>query len=176
MKTYQLQHTIDYPWWFVTAAYWHKYPNPFSTHIVSIDVLRQEYDPETKRLRVERLVSMKQSVPIWLTRIVSRNNTAAYVREVTEVDLVAQTFITRSFNMTMNHLARIDETVSYKVYRDNLHQNQTQFQQEAKIKVIGSSYYNPISNKLEQWSAGRFGSNAEKGFKGLLEVLNNLAH
>lgn len=170
MKLYESNHYFNYPWDQVTAANWQKYPNKLSTHVVSVDILDRSIDKERKTLRTERLIGCKQAIPSWLSFLVGSQQ-YSYVREVSEVDLMNQTLVMKSLNLTMNHLLLVNETVIYKPDVD-LPQTRTTFTQSAEITAYAS--IQRLCDKLEDWSIERFGQNASTGklaFESVLQVL-----
>lgn len=46
-----------------------KYPNPFATHVHSLDTLSRSVDPETGIVRSERLIGVAQGAPKWMTKV-----------------------------------------------------------------------------------------------------------
>ncbi|KAK6200913.1 PRELI-like family-domain-containing protein [Scheffersomyces amazonensis] len=170
MKLFETKHYFNYPWDQVTAANWQKYPNELSTHVVSVDILAREIDVENKTLRTERLIGCKQAIPNWLSFIVGGQK-LSYVREVSEVDLVNNTLVMKSHNLTMNHILLVNETVIYRP--DPELKTRTLFQQSAEITAYAT--ISRICDKLEEWSVERFGQNAKTGklaFEGVLDTLS----
>ncbi|GEQ70083.1 hypothetical protein JCM33374_g3759 [Metschnikowia sp. JCM 33374] len=170
MKVFESKHHFDYSWEQVTAANWQKYPNELSTHVVSVDILNREIDPEKQTLRTERLIACKQPIPRWLRSIVGGDE-CSFVREISEVDLKTKKLVMKSENMTMNHLLSVKETVTYTP-DPSLENTRTIFEQEAEITAFSS--FKSICNKIEDWSVERFGQNASIGKKGFESVLHTL--
>ena len=53
-----------------TLNYLHrKYPNPFATHVHSVDTLSRTVDPETGIIRSERIIGVQQGAPKWITKV-----------------------------------------------------------------------------------------------------------
>lgn len=48
---------------------WHKYPNPYCTHVQTVDVLSRTVDPETGIVRTERVLGCKQKTPAWIVKV-----------------------------------------------------------------------------------------------------------
>ncbi|ODQ64981.1 MSF1-domain-containing protein [Nadsonia fulvescens var. elongata DSM 6958] len=172
MKIFSQQHIFGYSWEQVSSANWKKYPNEMSTHVIAVDVLRREIDPETNILKTERLLTCKQAVPRWLLTLVGGQE-VSYVREVSEVDLKKRTLVLRSVNLTMNNLLFVYETVMYKPDPTNP-TFATVFNQEAQITAFGS--FKRLCNKIEEWSVDRFQSNASLGRAGFESVLNKVTN
>jgi PRELI-like family len=73
-KSFANQYDLPYPWARSALAVWHKYPNPFATHVVSMDVIEQSYDPDTDLLRVERVLGVQQGAPTWALKVSLRRS------------------------------------------------------------------------------------------------------
>ncbi|KAJ3227942.1 hypothetical protein HDU81_006393 [Chytriomyces hyalinus] len=106
--------TLNYSWGMVTAANWIKYPNPITNHVLSVDILSREVDPETGVLRTERLLCCKQSAPAILRTLGLPIPEVAWFREVSELDPVSQEYTARTVNLTMRNLMIVKETCVYK--------------------------------------------------------------
>lgn len=58
-------------WETVATANWVKYPNEFSTHIVSVDYLSRGLGPgNSKILNTERLLTCSQAIPTFISRLI----------------------------------------------------------------------------------------------------------
>lgn len=167
MKEFTATQYFDYPWDYVTAANWRKYPNEISTHVVAVDVLEREFDPVNQILKSERLITCKQPIPKWLKYFVGNADTS-YVREVSIVDRLGKTLTLRSVNLTMAKLLKVYETVIYKPdLSDPL--NKTEFTQIAKFK--SNAGWKKIEDQVESWAVDRFKQNASKGKLGFDSIL-----
>ncbi|CAR26901.1 hypothetical protein ZYGR_0I01730 [Zygosaccharomyces rouxii] len=167
MRLFQNSYDFNYPWEQVTAANWKKYPNEVSTHVIAVDVLRREVCRQGRQLVSERLITVKQGVPKWITMIVGASN-LSYVREVSVVDLDSKTLTLRSCNLTYSNILKVFETVRYSPHPEDP-QNKTLFNQEAQITAFVA--INKLCNKLEEFSVQRFRDNASKGKQGFDSVL-----
>ncbi|GAV52891.1 hypothetical protein ZYGR_0AI01730 [Zygosaccharomyces rouxii] len=167
MRLFKNSYDFNYPWEQVTAANWKKYPNEVSTHVIAVDVLRREVCRQGRQLVSERLITVQQGVPKWITMIVGASN-LSYVREVSVVDLDSKTLTLRSCNLTYSNIMKVFETVKYSPHPDDP-QNKTLFNQEAQITAFVA--INKLCNKLEEFSVQRFRDNASKGKQGFDSVL-----
>lgn len=163
MKEFNQTLVFDYPWDYVSAANWRKYPNKMSTHVVAVDVLNREFDPIQQTLLTERLIKCEQNIPSWLQVIIPNVN-VSYVREVSIINLQNQTLTMRSINLTMKNLLKVYETVQYEHASDP---NKTTFTQCARL----SSNQPWIGPKIESWALATFAQNAAKGKMGFDSVL-----
>ncbi|KAJ9121827.1 hypothetical protein QFC22_002450 [Naganishia vaughanmartiniae] len=187
VKLFQNDITYQYPWSTTTIGFWSKYPNPHSTHVLSIDTLSRSVDEETGILRTERIIKARQGVPMLG---VSED---AWVREIVWVDPIAKITSTVSINMSLSEYVQCIELISYA--RDPTSPpgtSSTLFTQRAHISSPPSGLppYAPstgpghplsksmsrilrkVGAKLESSSVERFGMNAgtgKTGFEGVLQ-------
>lgn len=54
----------------------HKYPNPHATHVVSMDTISQDYDEPSGRVRLERILGVRQGAPRWVVKVSGRGRAA----------------------------------------------------------------------------------------------------
>ncbi|MCJ1307668.1 hypothetical protein MMC25_001316 [Agyrium rufum] len=69
VKIYSTQHTHPYPLPAVSLAYYLRYPNPLSTHVLSTDTISRTFDPVTQRLHIVRLHLKRSKLPTTLLKI-----------------------------------------------------------------------------------------------------------
>lgn len=173
MKSFQKSYEFHYPWEKVTTANWMKYPNKSSTHVIAVDVLRRELQEHGDVLLTERLITISQNAPRWMSILVGNTN-LAYVREVSTIDRRNRSMTMRSCNMTFPHILKCYETVTYAPHPKNP-SNMTLFKQDAKfISGIPTQIF---SRKVENWGVKRFSDNAMKGkvgFDSILEMFNDI--
>lgn len=171
MKIFENECTFDYPWRHVSAAHWRKYPNEKADHVVAVDTLNRQYNPETGILRIERLITCRQAAPRWIVKLVGGTEDS-YVREVSEVNLKKNCLTLQSTNLTFSNIMSVEETVKYLPHPDApLHR--TIFQQDAKITAYGalSRFAN---NAMESFTIDRFKQNASRGRAGFESVLDTV--
>lgn len=171
MQIFENKCTFDYPWKQVSAAHWRKYPNEKADHVVAVDTLAREYDPERGVLRIERLITCRQAAPRWIVKLVGGTEDS-YVREVSEVSLKDKTLTLLSTNLTFSNIMSVQETVRYLPHPD-APSNKTIFQQDAKITAYGalSRFAN---NAMESFTIDRFKQNASRGRAGFESVLDKI--
>lgn len=107
-------HTTLYPFnWTETAlSVINKYPNAYAPHVVSMDVLDQQYDPGSGRLRLERILGVRQAAPGW-ARTLLGGLADTFVREVTLVDPCRSRVEQTSTNMSLAEYLLVREHVVY---------------------------------------------------------------
>ncbi|KAG2164224.1 hypothetical protein D6D19_03011 [Aureobasidium pullulans] len=94
VKFYSTSYSYDYSFPAVSLAYFLRYPNPYSTHVLSTDVISREYDPDTQRLTTVRLHLKKSKLPAAILKLLPRSimggaengDSQAYILETTTVD------------------------------------------------------------------------------------------
>ncbi|KAI5195897.1 hypothetical protein E4T39_08030 [Aureobasidium subglaciale] len=94
VKFYSTSYSYDYSFPAVSLAYFLRYPNPYSTHVLSTDVISREYDPDTQRLTTVRLHLKKSKLPAAILKLLPRSimggaengDSQAYILETTVVD------------------------------------------------------------------------------------------
>lgn len=165
MKEFDSVQVFNYPWDYVSAANWRKYPNEQSAHVVGVDVLRREVSEEGK-LITERLITCKQPIPKWLQYLVGVQD-KSFVREVSTIDPINEVLTMRSVNLTMTNLLKVNETVIYKPDPNDV--SKTMFIQNAKI--VSNYGWSNVQTKVESWAVDRFSQNALKGKAGFDSVL-----
>lgn len=69
MKLFQTVHDFHYEWSLVSAANWQKYPNDNCPHVQHVDVLNRTVDPKTGILTTERLITVSQNVPRFISTV-----------------------------------------------------------------------------------------------------------
>ncbi|BFZ54622.1 Phospholipid metabolism protein [Savitreella phatthalungensis] len=171
MKFFENQCFFDYAWEQVSSAHWRKYPNEQASHVVAVDTLRSEVDPNTGILRIERLITCRQGAPRWIVKLVGSTEDS-YVREVSEVDLKNRTLTLLSTNLTFSNILSVQETVSYTPDVNQPHAR-TRFTQDAKITAYGA-LSRWANNMMEDFTIDRFKQNAARGRAGFESVLEHL--
>lgn len=88
VQTYSHHSTVPLPFSLLAPAYFLRYPNPFATHVLSVDVLDRliVQRGETPVLLTSRLLLKKGTLPRWAPRGLIKN-AESWVLEVSEVDL-----------------------------------------------------------------------------------------
>lgn len=167
MKVFSNDCTFNYSWEEVSTGNWVKYCpwNDKSTHVIAVDTLSRQVDPETGILRTERLITCKQSAPKWLSSLMGGTE-VSHVFETSYVDPASKKVTMTSSNMTWSNLLSVHETVVYQP----LSERQTRFEQEAKITALCGGWQK-VKNAVEEATVTRFSENARKGKEGFEAVL-----
>ncbi|KAM9103904.1 PRELI domain-containing protein 1, mitochondrial isoform X2 [Hippopotamus amphibius kiboko] len=106
VKYFLGQSVLRSSWDQVFAAFWQRYPNPYSKHVLTEDIVHREVTPDQKLLS-RRLLTKTNRMPRWAERLFPANVAhSVYILEDSIVDPQNQTMTTFTWNI--NH-ARLME-------------------------------------------------------------------
>lgn len=118
VKFYENKFSYDYHWRAVTLAYFLRYPNPYSTHVVSTDTLDTHVDPETGNLHITRLHLKRGKLPASVARFIPKIK-ESFILEKSVVSAVKQTLSTENRNLDWDGVLSVIETQQYTSVADN---------------------------------------------------------
>ncbi|RMZ84153.1 hypothetical protein DV738_g557, partial [Chaetothyriales sp. CBS 135597] len=119
MKIYESSYDYSYAFPTVTLAYFLRYPNPYSKHVLSTDVISRHVDPETSRLHTTRLLLKKSKVPSGILKLIPRGlagpegKSQSFILEKSVVDLKEGWMETESRNMEWTGILSVVEKQVY---------------------------------------------------------------
>jgi len=120
MKFFENIFTYDYSFPAVSLAYFLRYPNPYSRHVLTTDVIDRYVDPTTERLHTIRLHLKKSKVPSGILKLLpkgmggSDNSGQSYILEKTVVDAKEGWMETESRNMEWTGILSVVEKQRYQ--------------------------------------------------------------
>lgn len=120
MKFFENASFYDYSFPAVTLAYFLRYPNPYSKHVLCTDVIDRYVDPSTNRLHTTRLHLKRSKVPTAMLKFLPAGLTGpggaqqSYVIEKTTVDVGEGWMETESRNMEWTGILSVIERQTYK--------------------------------------------------------------
>eukprot|EP00048_Salpingoeca_helianthica_P016586 m.233109 g.233109 ORF g.233109 m.233109 type:complete len:200 (+) comp18981_c0_seq1:68-667(+) len=164
VKTGTFSFVFPYSWEACTGAVYRKYPNPFSTHVLSSDCIFRSYDPSTLTMRSTRLFTKTNKKPKWMDRWL--RDSIALVVEHSVVDAKAKSMTTLTYNISLGNYMFVRELSVYRPSPED--PSKTECTTDASVTsslVIGSM--------VERFGIERFKSNSKKAANGLLHVLEN---
>uniref|UniRef100_A0A3Q1C522 PRELI/MSF1 domain-containing protein n=1 Tax=Amphiprion ocellaris TaxID=80972 RepID=A0A3Q1C522_AMPOC len=122
---------IQSPWHQVLAAFWQRYPNPYSGHVLTEDVLYREVTP-SNHLLSRRLLTKTNRLPGWAERVFPAHlSRAVYVLEDSIVDPDTNTLTTKTWNLNHNTLMTVVERCLFE--EDRSRPSWTRLRREAWI-------------------------------------------
>lgn len=121
VKVYTSTYTYDHSFPLVSLAYFLRYPNPYSKHVQSTDVISREFDPETSRLTTTRLHLKRSKLPSAVLRLVPRallgasatGDSQSYILETSVVDIKEGWMKTESRNLEWTGILSVVERQDY---------------------------------------------------------------
>uniref|UniRef100_A0A8C6TDY4 PRELI/MSF1 domain-containing protein n=1 Tax=Neogobius melanostomus TaxID=47308 RepID=A0A8C6TDY4_9GOBI len=155
-------------WDQVVSAFWQRYPNPFSTHVLTEDVVYREVT-EDQRLLSRRILMKTNRLPRWAEHFFpSGMSRYVYIVEDSIVDPVNRILTTYTWNLNHTTLMSVEERC---IFQDSEEPPATTLlKREA---WVSSSIYG-FSRPIQEFGLARFKSNQAKAMKGLEYALSNL--
>ncbi|KAM4603482.1 PRELI domain-containing protein 1, mitochondrial-like [Polymixia lowei] len=168
VKYFSSNADIKNRWDHVVSAFWQRYPNPFSTHVLTEDVVYREVTAD-HRLLSRRLLTKTNRMPRWAEKFFPSNmSRSVYIIEDSVVDPVTKSLTTYTWNLNHTTLMSVEERC---VFQESEEQPaSTQLRREA---WISSNVYG-FSRPIQEFGLARFKSNQVKAMKGLEHALLNL--
>ncbi|XP_054719618.1 PRELI domain-containing protein 1, mitochondrial-like [Uloborus diversus] len=160
MKFFEGENIFQYSWFQVAQAFWFRYPNPFSKHVQTEDVLYRKV--ESGILHTKRLLTKSVRVSYFGYNIAIKNEP---ILEESFIDPENRIIKTCTWNIG-TAVARVKEECYYKPKEEK----QTVI--ERKAWIASSKYYFP--GIIERYMIRRFQKNVQKTCKGLEYVLTNM--
>ncbi|MGH0139137.1 UNVERIFIED_CONTAM: hypothetical protein FKN15_068858 [Acipenser sinensis] len=152
-------------WDQVFVAFWQRYPNPYSKHVLTEDILFREVTPDNQLIS-RRLLTKTNRAPRWTEKYLPSNMArSAYVIEDSIVDPQSRTLTTFTWNISHARYMAVEERCVYGVNSDN--NSWTEIKREAWI----SSNLFGLSRALQEFGLARFKSSVTKTMKGFEFIL-----
>ena len=122
VKFYSSDETYSYPFAAVTLAYFLRYPNPYSTHVLSTDTIARHYDAEKQQLTTIRLHLKRSKLPSAVLKILPRSilgasasgDTQTYILEKSVVDIKEGRMDTESRNLEWTGVLSVIERQNFR--------------------------------------------------------------
>ncbi|KAF2841891.1 hypothetical protein M501DRAFT_902017, partial [Patellaria atrata CBS 101060] len=122
VKFYESSYSYDYPFPAVTLAYFLRYPNPYSRHVQSTDVIERHFDPVTQTLKTTRLHLKRSKIPAPVLKLLPRSllganangDSQAYILETSVVNLKEGWMTTQSKNLEWTGVLSVVEKQEYR--------------------------------------------------------------
>lgn len=159
---------IKSTWDHVVSAFWQRYPNPYSTHVLTEDVVYREVTADNLLLS-RRLLMKTNRLPRWAEAFFPGGmSRSVYIIEDSIVDPVNRSLTTYTWNLNHTTLMSVEERC---LFRDSAElPGSTHLRREA---WISSNVYG-FSRPIQEFGLARFKKNQVKAMKGLEYALTNL--
>jgi len=112
VKFYESAFSYDFAWPAVTLAYFLRYPNPYSSHVIASDTLSRYVDPSTGKLHTVRLHLKRGKLPAAVARFLPKIK-ESYILERSTVDMATQTMETETRNLDWEGVISVVESQTY---------------------------------------------------------------
>ncbi|KAK2779212.1 hypothetical protein FQN52_002508 [Onygenales sp. PD_12] len=119
MKFFENIFNYDYDFSTVTLAFFLRYPNPYSRHVLTADVIDRYVDPATQRLHTTRLLLKKSKIPSAMLKFLPKgiggaeNSGQSFILETSVVDVNEGWMQTESRNMEWTGILSVVEKQQY---------------------------------------------------------------
>ncbi|KAH8685882.1 PRELI-like family-domain-containing protein [Tricladium varicosporioides] len=121
VKFFESNYSYDYSFPAVTLAYFLRYPNPYSTHVLSTDVISRTIDP-AGRLQTTRIHRKSSRLPSAVLKLlpksvlgnVSGGKSESYILETSTIDVKEGWMRTESKNLDWTGILSVVEKQEYK--------------------------------------------------------------
>ncbi|AJP40346.1 AHL_G0037030.mRNA.1.CDS.1 [Saccharomyces cerevisiae] len=150
----------------VSRAFFNRYPNPYSPHVLSIDTISRKVDQEGN-LRTTRLLKKSGKLPTWVKPFL-RGITETWIIEVSVVNPGNSTMKTYTRNLDHTGIMKVEEYTTYQF--DNATSSTIA---ESRVK-FSSGFNMGIKSKVEDWSRTKFDENVKKSRMGMAFVIQKL--
>ncbi|XP_029644757.1 PRELI domain-containing protein 1, mitochondrial [Octopus sinensis] len=165
VKYYSGTQILKFSWDQLASAFWQRYPNPYSNHVLTEDVISREI--VNQKLHTKRLLTKTNPVPKWGERFVSRARHVCIVEE-SIIDPVAKTVITYTRNIGLQRIMQLEEKCVYRTSADN-----TRWTVCERWAYINSSIFG-FSRAIQVFALERYKKNVQKTQKGFEHILSRL--
>ncbi|KAL0974351.1 hypothetical protein UPYG_G00219280 [Umbra pygmaea] len=153
------------PWDQVCAAFWQRYPNPYSNHVLTEDIIFREVTPGNCLIS-RRLLTKTNRAPRWMEKYLPVTMARhAYIIEDSIVDPQTRNMTTLTWNISHARLMSVEERCEYCINPDNA--SWTEIKREA---WISSNLYG-LSRAVQEFGLARFKTSVTKTMKGFEYVL-----
>lgn len=163
-KYYENSTTFNYSWEQVTQCFWNRYPNPFSTHVLSEDTVCREI--KNGKLHSKRLLTKTNRVPKWGERFFKAKSVS--ILEESVIDPKERVLVTYTRNIGFNKIMSVVEKVTYRSSPDN----------PAKTIATRSAWVDSsvfgFATAIRAFGLDRFKKNCHKAGDGFNYVLQHM--
>ena len=165
MKYWTGTTTYPFDWYQVFTAFWTRYPNPNSQHVLTEDIISVKVKGQL--LWIKKLISKRAKIPRIALRFTNGCQNG-YVVEETFVDLGKKIFVTYTRNINNQNVLSIHEKCEYGVDKSN------QFQVQCVKQAWTNSSVTGFGGVLCSIGIQQYQKNLKRQNAGFYYVLNSL--
>ncbi|XP_055693152.1 protein preli-like [Lutzomyia longipalpis] len=164
VRYYEEKTTFNFAWEQVALAFWQKYPNPHSNHVLTEDTVQREV--RDGKLYSKRLLSKTNRVPKWGERFY--NAKSVKIVEESVCDPREQMLVTYTRNIAFTKIMSVTEKVVYCSSKDTPGSTVAHRSAWIDSQVFG------FSRAISAFGLERFKKNCSKMSTGFNWVLHTL--
>lgn len=168
MKFESVVDSLNFAWDQVVVGFWARYPNPFTTHVLTEDVLRRELRPDGT-LYTCRLLMKTNSIPRWGQALMPARRVPIIEESIVDAD--NKTLTTYCRNITHKSIMETTEKVVYTSQEDD---NGKLITRCLKTFWVSSQWYAPTGGLIERFGIQRWVKNVGKTRSGMEHVLSQI--
>lgn len=165
MKYFTGETVFQFTWDQIVTAFWSRYPNPYSKHVLSEDVVSREV--VGNKLFTKRLLCKSGKLPRWGERYFGGLK-FVYIIEESVVDLPTQTLTTYTRNIGKQHWMSIEEKCIYTKT------SECDGWVECRRQAWIDSGVKGLTRVIASYGMSRFRNNLKKTVDGFNHVLTSL--
>ncbi|EER30494.1 hypothetical protein CTRG_05893 [Candida tropicalis MYA-3404] len=154
---FENKHNFNFDFETTSLAYFNRYPNPYSKHVLSIDTIESFVDSKGQ-LNTTRLIVKTGRLPNFIKPFLG-NNLNSWIIEKSVIDPNKKVLYSYTSNLDHRKFIRVEEFLKYK--STGLEVTSL----ESKVKFSSNLF--GFKEKIEKWSHNRFSTNMEKSKLGL---------
>ncbi|XP_055704049.1 protein preli-like [Phlebotomus papatasi] len=164
VKYFEDKTTFNFNWEQVAQAFWLKYPNPHSNHVLTEDTIQREV--RDGKLYSKRLLSKTNRVPKWGERFY--NAKSVKIVEESVCDPRERTLVTYTRNIAFTKIMSVTEKVVYVTSKENPAKTVAHRSAWIDSQVFG------FSRAISAFGLDRFKKNCSKMVTGFDWVLHTM--
>lgn len=147
-----------------TAAHFNRYPNPYSSHVLSCDTLDSHLD-DSGNLHTTRLVVKRGRLPMFIAPFISGDHLESWIIEKIWVDPHSRKLLLYTANIDHHRFVKVEERLTFTDVGDAT---------RVESLVNFSSRLFGVKRRIEEWSRTKFANNIQKTRDGLQYVMNRM--
>lgn len=157
--------THDYNFSFETAtlAFFNKYPNPYASHVESVDTLDRKIIDG--KLHTTRLIRKRGKLPSWVKPFLGKIS-HTWIVETTVLDPKTRKMLAYQRNLDHKRIIHVEEFTNYEY---DIDQELTKV--SYRVKFSSGFRGLGIKDRIEAWSHNRFQENIKNTNLGLAYVM-----
>ncbi|KAK9464414.1 PRELI-like family-domain-containing protein [Lipomyces arxii] len=173
VKFYKSNYTHNHDFDTFSVAFFLRYPNPYATHVVSVDTLSRSVDDQG-RLHTLRLIVKQGKLPNWCRALLASskiNISESLVLETSVIDRHNKVIYTDSRNVDYTKIMRVVETATY---RANVVDKVETVNAQTTVSFVSSFGFASMKDRMELWGQRKMGENLDRSRLGMGFVMDRL--